>query len=67
MNTDKFTNDNYVVYTRRLAYELRCRGFKIVDYVPDRNKPYFDNYLFKDTPELRAAIAEINAERKSSN
>ena len=53
--------DKILIYTRRLAYALRARGFEILATVPDTNKPYFDNYIFQDTEELRAAIKEIIA------
>lgn len=50
-----------VVYTKKLAYALRVRGFKIIETIPDMHKPQFDNYVFEDTVELRKAIAEILA------
>lgn len=51
--------NGYTVYTRKLAYELRKQGFKIIEVVPDVHKPYFDNYIFEDTAELQIAIANI--------
>lgn len=53
------------VYTRRMAYELRLLGFDIVKVVPDKVRPQFDNFLFEDSDEIRAAIEEINKGRKS--
>lgn len=52
------------IYTRRIAYELRLRGFDIVKVVPDKVRPQFDNFLFEDSDEIRAAIEEINKNRK---
>lgn len=63
MCVDKFQNNNYIVYTRRLAYKLRLRGFRIIGWTPDRDKPYLDNYIFEDTPALRQAIAELKHEK----
>lgn len=58
-------NTTFTVYTRKLAYELRLKGFDIVGIVPDRSKPYFDNYLFMNTPEFQKAFKELTA--KSGN
>ena len=38
-----------IIYTKRMAYELRKLGFKIIEVIPDKNKPYFDNYVFEDS------------------
>lgn len=50
----------YIIYTKRLAFELRKRGFKIIATGINENHPQFDTYIFEDTAELRAAITEIN-------
>lgn len=47
-----------IIYTRRMAYELRKKGFKIIKVIPDENKPQFDNYVFINTPELQEAMSE---------
>lgn len=46
------------IYSRRIAYELRKMGFKIVKTSPNKYKPEFDTYLFEDTPELQEAIGK---------
>lgn len=56
MNTKK-------IFSRKLAVELRRKGFQIVGTEPNTYKPQFDVYLFNDTAELKAAITEINAKR----
>ena len=48
------------IYTRRLAVELRRRGFNILATEPNPNKPEFDVYLFEDTSELQRALSDIN-------
>lgn len=43
-------------YSARLASYLRKQGFWIVGTEPNLKKPWFDVFLFEDTPELRKAI-----------
>ena len=50
----------YRVYTRRLAGQLRAKGFKLIGIDNDYKHPGYDNYLFEDSPELRKEIEEIN-------
>lgn len=47
----------YRIYTKKIAYELRKQGFKIVGTEVNENHPQFDVYLFIDTPELRKALS----------
>ena len=47
------------IFSRKLAYSLRLRGFSIIGTEPNSYKPQFDVYLFKDTVELCDAITEI--------
>ena len=49
----------YRVYTRRLAARLRAEGFQLLGIDKDYKHEGFDNYLFADTPELRAAIERL--------
>lgn len=49
----------YRVYTRRLAARLRAEGFKLLGIDIDYKHKGYDNYLFADTPELRAAIERL--------
>ena len=55
-NTDSIQK----VFSRKIALELRNRGFDIVDTEPNFYKPKFDVYLFKDTNELQLALSDIN-------
>ena len=48
-----------IVYTRRIAYELRKLGFKILRTEPDKRNPYYDNYIFKWTPSIDATIESL--------
>ena len=54
----------YTVYTRWVAFELRKRGFKIIEVQPNPNKPEFDCYLFKDSKALQNAIREVTSHKK---
>lgn len=57
-----------IIYTKKLALALRKQGFKIIDVVPDENKPQFDNYIFEETPELLEAITNYtNNQRRLNN
>ena len=47
------------VYTRRIAYELRLKGFKIIRLEPNPNRPEFNIYVFQNTPELESAFKEV--------
>ena len=50
---------NKIIYSKRLALELRKRGFKIIATGINENYPQYNTYIFNDTAELRQAIAEI--------
>lgn len=47
------------IFSKRLARELRFKGFVIVGTEPNKYKPQFDVYLFEDTEELHRALSEI--------
>ena len=49
----------YRIYTKRVAYELRKRGFKFIRTEVNKNFPQYLVYLFEDTPELHEALLEI--------
>ena len=47
------------IFNRRLALELRKRGFEIIRTEPNFYKPEFDVYIFIDSVELQSALTEI--------
>lgn len=49
-----------IVFTRKMAYELRKLGFKIIRTEPDMKRPEFDNYVFEDSVELQKAMAKLS-------
>ena len=50
---------SYRVYTRKLAALLRAEGFELLGIDKDYKHEGYDNYLFADSPELRAAIERL--------
>lgn len=48
------------IFSRKMALELRKRGFRIVGTEPNFYKPQFDVYLFQETEKLHKAITEIS-------
>ena len=55
------------IYKRAIALELRKKGFNIVGTEPNKLKPQFDVYLFKDTPNFQAALTEVLLEEEIKN
>ena len=54
------------IYTKRMAEYLTENGFQIQQLVQDVSHPYFFNWIFKDTPEIRNAMFIYSQERKDS-
>lgn len=48
-----------IIYTRRIAYELRKMGFPIVRVEINPNKPEFDCYVFEETEAFLAALTKL--------
>ena len=55
------------IFTKKLAYELRKRGYQIIKVVPNEDKPQFDNYLFKYEEGIEEAIAELTGGKKNDS
>lgn len=49
-----------VIYSKRVAYELRKRGFHILRTEVNLYKPQFDIWIFEETPELLIALTELS-------
>ena len=47
------------IFTKWVAYELRKQGFPIERVEINPNKPQFDCWVFKETPELINALKQI--------
>ena len=46
----------FTIYSKRLALELRLKGFKILRTGVNPNHPQFDTYIFENSHELQMAI-----------
>lgn len=51
--------ETYIIFSRNLAYQLRLAGFRIIKTEPNKNKPEWDCYFFKDTPTFREALTSL--------
>ena len=47
------------IFNRRIALELRKKGFKIIKTEPNFYKPEFDVYIFEDSGDLQSALTEL--------
>ena len=56
--------NEYRVYTRWLAYELRKQGFPIIKTEINKYHPQFDVWIFEDTEELHQIIVKLTAEKR---
>ena len=55
------------IYTKKLAYELRKKGYTILRTIPNEEKPQYDNYIFKVTEGIDEAIAELTGGKKNDS
>lgn len=53
------TKSTKIIYSKRVALELRNKGFKIIKTVPNKYKPQFDAYIFENTQALQDALNVI--------
>ena len=54
------SNKPYRIYSRRIALELRRKGFKIIGTDINENFPQYDVYLFEDTEQLREELTKLS-------
>lgn len=56
------------IYTKRLAYELRMLGNKIVRVEANPTKPQFDVYVFKNDERFQASYPQalVNLEARKA-
>lgn len=54
------SNKSYRIYSRRIALELRRKGFKIIGTDVNENFPQYDVYLFEDTEQLREELTKLS-------
>lgn len=53
------TNKQVVIYSKKLAYTLRQKGFKIIDVGINEKYPQFDTYIFENTEEINEIIHKL--------
>ena len=56
-------NNERVIYSKRLALELRKQGFKLLRTDININFPQFDVYIFQDDEKLQDAINAYSANK----
>lgn len=56
----------FPVFSRKVAYALEMKGFKVVNIAPNRKREGFKVYYFEETLALRRAAQEIIQEIKKS-
>ena len=52
-------SERIIIYSKRIAIELRKRGFKILATGVNQARPQFDTYIFENSPELQDALNEL--------
>ena len=58
------TNKTYRIYSRWLALALRKQGFKIINTDINEYHPEYTVWIFENSPELQAAITQLNNTHK---
>lgn len=48
----------YPIFTRRIAFRLEQRGFKVIKIQPNKKDNQYNVYYFEDTIELHQALSE---------
>ena len=56
-------SNEYTIYARWLAYELRKQGFRIIRTEPNEQKPQYDTYIFENSEDLQIAISYLTRTR----
>lgn len=52
--------NEFIIYSRQLAYELRLEGFKILRVEINPYKPQFDCYIFENTDAFQSAFSRLS-------
>lgn len=54
----------YTIYTKKLAYELRKQGFKLLRTGINENYPQLDTYIFEESEELHKAVVNYKSNKQ---
>lgn len=49
----------FIVYTRRIAFELKKQGFKIIRTEVNPTHPQFECWIFEATPNFKTAFERL--------
>ena len=52
---------HYNIYKKSLAIELMALGFELIEVKPNLKSKGFYKYVFKDSIELREALAKLTS------
>lgn len=56
--------NEFTIFSRWLAYELRMQGFRFIRMEVNRNYPQFNVWVFEDSAELQMAIKQLTTNRQ---
>lgn len=66
-NNEKDTRISRLVFDARAARKLLKLGHVVIDIKPNRSNPEKSIFIFENTPEFEAALAEVTAELKAKD
>ena len=58
------TNNEFTIYAKWLAYELRKEGFRLIRTDINRNYPQYIVWVFEDSEDLQIAISYLTRKHK---
>ena len=54
----------YPIFTRRVAFRLEMRGFKVIKIEENKKHPDYNVYYFEDTQDFHNALFEVTRNKK---
>lgn len=64
MTKTRNAENEFVIFSPWLAYELRKQGFKLLRQDINRNHPEYDCWIFENNTDLQIAISYLTRNRK---
>lgn len=58
-------NNEFTIYSKWLAYELRKQGFRLIRTDINKNFPQYICWVFEDCADLQIAIRYLTEKRKT--
>lgn len=56
----------YPIFTRRIAFRLEMRGFKVIKIETNKKHPEYNVYYFEDTQQLHDSLFEVTRNKKEN-